>query len=239
MRIKQNEIKYSLNKLAQRILDINLPFGVQEYAGYGKDLWCSDYWHREMIRCLVDGKDKYLEESPPEYLKNNNNYNSKQTYDGTVLRLKMLDTFKKNKDFSDTLMVCECGWGIDIILGASVKEWKKIMGYDRCDPLIPEVNKFFHEELKLPVELQCISSAGVEFSKINEPMIIAVNEPHFDVKQYEEIKNNPNILFIVFGNIFDENLYNFKKTHTWAEVNVELTFNPLQKYEKMPFLLEQ
>ena len=193
-----------LRKLYQKIVYSNL-WDKGEACGSGDSFWCLDYWSREVIRFLIDGKEKYFSESPPDYLRGNTFFSPQVIETAYDFKSNMLKNLEKYKYFSDNIMVCECGWGIDIILALSIKDWKKIICYDQNPYIIPEVRKFF-DELKLPAEIEIREekSHTIDFSKIDEPRILILEHPHMYIKNYKQILNNKNLLFIIEGMMFDD-----------------------------------
>jgi hypothetical protein len=111
----------------------------------------------------------------------------------------MLEELKKNKDFADTLYVCEVGRGIDILLASFVKEWKKIICFDMNQLEIDEVNIYFKEKMGLPIETFVANSGGIDFSKLDEKMIILANHTRLGKPQMETMKSKDNLIAIIEG----------------------------------------
>lgn len=206
MLIKKEDLKGLLQKLYQRVVEVNLPIEHLEVAAVGENRWDSDYWTREVIRYLIDGDEKFRRESPPSYLKGNASFVMNQTQGDCDFKVKMVKLLEENKDFGDTYYVCECGWGIDILLGAAVKDWKKIIAYDHNKYMIPEIQKFF-DEIGLPVEVNWDSSASIDFAGMKEKTILTGNHIQIPVKKFKGILSNPNLLFIVYGEHLKDYVY--------------------------------
>jgi len=198
MKIQQSELKGVLNKLIKTIIDFNLPFELQQGCGSGVDRWCSDYWHREVASCLIDGIEKYMNTQIPDYLNDNDSFSKPEIVRAVMWKYDMMKCIEENQDFSDTLMVCECGWGIDVILCSTIKDWKKIIVYDGNRYMIREAESFLRR-LGFEVDVDLFSSTGVDFSKIDERMVLVANYSHIPRKSLECLTNKSNVLSIVDG----------------------------------------
>lgn len=96
------------------------PFlGKQEECGTGKNYWNADMWTLEVAACLFLGK---------EY-KNNN----KRIFADAKIKGLLSDILTEIKDDADSLLVCEVGRGLDILVANMVKKWKKIYCYDHVN----------------------------------------------------------------------------------------------------------
>lgn len=186
-----------------------IPVDQQEAVIKEGHIWCADWWTIEMGKILIYGEDAYKLDPLPRVLKNNHLFTHEYQVTTGNFKLNMLKLLKEHKDYSDTLIVCECGRGMDILLANMVKPWKKIYCYDHNDLVINEVNKYFRDKLGLPIEaamnpswsydklhLNLKGYAGVDFKAI-----LLGNVVHLDPEQKEAIKNNPNILAIIDGEI--------------------------------------
>lgn len=206
MVIEKDSLSELLKQLDKRILDFKLPLTHQEACGSGKSFWCSDYWTREVIRCLIEGNEKYRISATPEYLIDNTSFSIPDIESACDFKYHMMNLLEQNKDFSDTIMVCECGWGIDILLAATIKAWKRIICYDQNPYFIAEAERFHREVVELPVQIKEIKSHAIDFSKIDEKMILILEHPHLHIENYQQIRDNKNLLLIIQGKLLGDYL---------------------------------
>lgn len=176
-----------------------IPIDKQEAARKGKDIWCADWWTIEVLKCLFNGEETYRLDPPPNRLKNNKIWSMEQIITSKNFKMNMMKLLEENKDFSDTLWVCEAGRGIDILLASFVKPWKKIVCYDSNEYILEEVNLYFKDKLGLPVETFRMNSGNYDFNQITEKVIMVANICRHGEAQKAVIKNRGNILAIFDG----------------------------------------
>jgi hypothetical protein len=176
-----------------------IPIDQQEAVRNGKDIWCADWWTIEVLKCLFNCEEMYRLDPPPNRLKHNKIWSMEQIITAKDAKLGMLKLLEENKDFSDTLWVCEVGRGIDILLASFVKPWKKIVCYDNNEYILEEVNLYFKEQLGLPVETFRINSGNFDFNTVTEKVVMVANITRLGEPQKELIKNKDNILEIFDG----------------------------------------
>jgi hypothetical protein len=193
----ENE-KLELIALRQEVDSNNLPFDKQEAQKSDEGFWCSDWWTTEVCRCLVREKD-FLTDLPPEKAWNNPLWKREDILTAVEYKLKMLEVLKENKDFSEELFVCEVGRGIDILLASFVKKWNKIICYDNNLYMLEKLNGYFNNTL--PINSFKVNSGDFDFSKIDKKVILLANQCRLGKICTEAIRDNPNILAIIDGDL--------------------------------------
>ena len=103
----------------------------QESCGTGKDLWTSDMWTVEVLKCLYYG-DSYDEFIEPKLLVNNKFDVERIKKDAEIKRATYANLQKIQVD-SDYLLICEVGRGIEILIAFLVSYWEKIYCYDQAN----------------------------------------------------------------------------------------------------------
>jgi len=176
-----------------------IPIDQQEVIRNGKDIWCADWWTIEVLKCLFNGEEMYRADPPPNRLKHNKLWSMEQIVTAKDAKLGMLKLLGENKDFSDTLWICEVGRGIDILLASFVKPWKKIVCYDSNEYILEEVNLYFKGQLGLPIETFRMNSGNFDFNTVTEKVVMVANITRLGEPQKELIKNKDNILEIFDG----------------------------------------
>lgn len=189
--------------LCQNITMRPLPLDKQESVRDGNHVWCADWWTIEVCKFLFHGEQTYLLDPPPNRLKNNPCWNMKTIVNCGTFKLIMYEELKKNLGFADTVLICEVGRGLDIIIADLLKKWKKIICYDLNPNEIDEVNFYFKEKLGLPIESSVMNSSLLKPEEITEKTILLGNQVRLGSEQLEKIKANPNILAIIDGRILD------------------------------------
>jgi len=198
MKIPLSELNGILKRLSQRIIDFNLPFESQMGCGSGNNRWSSDFWHREVISCLIEGIPGYRNLPIPDYLKNNESFSKPEIERAVCWKMDMLDCIEVNIDFSDTLIVSEIGWGIDLILCSTLKDWKKIIAYDGCQLMIKEAESFLRE-VGFDINIDLESSTGKDFLSIEDKVVLVANHSHIPFETLEKVANKDNTLSIIDG----------------------------------------
>lgn len=195
----QEEI-IALKRLNQSIIFRPLPMDRQESQRQGNFMWCSDWWHIEVLKCLFHGADTYLGDPPPRRLKNNPLYSPSATVETAEKKLLMLELLKKYAHFSDTLFICEVGRGIDLLLAYFVKPWKKIICYDNNPYILDEVKLYF-DRFDLPLELIHKNSGDFDFDVFPDKMIMIGNHLKLGEEIKKKLNTRGNILTIFDGEI--------------------------------------
>ena len=113
-------LKYTLINLLSR--------DEQEARGEGKDYWCADYWTLEVAKCLYIGNERYMNDPLPRRLEGNKGFSRNEIMAAADVKrsvIKFLDAYG-----GDSLLVCEVGRGLDILVAIILKQWEKIYCYD-------------------------------------------------------------------------------------------------------------
>ncbi len=176
-----------------------LPIDKQEARTDGKHMWCADWWTIEVLKCLFNGEQGYRLDPPPNRLKNNYLWSQEEIIKNANAKIRMLDLLRENKDFSDTVFICEVGRGIDVLLASFVKPWTKIVCYDNNEYVLGAMELYFKEKLGLPIQHFRVNSGDFDFNTITEKVIMLVNVAMMGGKQKDIIKNKSNILAIIDG----------------------------------------
>lgn len=176
-----------------------IPIDKQEAVRKEKDIWCADWWTIEVLKCLFNTEPVYRLDPPPNRLKNNKIWSMEQIVSNANHKLQMMKIMEENKDFSDTLFICEVGRGIDLLLASFIKPWKKIVCYDNNEYILEEVNLYFKDKLGLPVETFRMNSGNYDFNAVTEKVIMIANITRMGEEQKALIKTKENILPIFDG----------------------------------------
>lgn len=183
------------------IMANQIPFTNQESVVREGHAWCADWWTIEMCRCLILG-DEEFNKLPSLFLEHNLLERKDEIIREVGLKRKMVKTLEEHKDFSDNILFCEVGRGIDIVLSNQIKKWKKITCYDNNQFVIEKVQEFFPE-----VKGNYISTDKFDFSGIVEPTILIAHKTRIKNRE-KEIINNKNLLIIVDGALCIEEILN-------------------------------
>ena len=186
-----------------------IPIDSQEAVVKDGNIWCADWWNIECCKCLIYGEDAYRLDPLPRVLKNNPLFEHNYHVTTAGYKLKMFELLREHKGFADTLLVCECGRGIDILLANMVQSWKKIYCYDHSGESIKQVIKYFKDRLGYPVEAVCSSSWSYPenhlnpkgYAGIDYKMVILANVTKVEPHHREQIKANSNLLGIFNGEL--------------------------------------
>ena len=161
--------------------------------------WCADWWTIEVLKLLFLGEEVYLRELPPRRLRNNPSFSSGNLVIDGQRKLQMLQCLRGNTSFSDTLVVCEVGRGIDILLSSFAKSWKNYIVYD-SNPVVVERVKTYFEKLGFPLEVNCLPSNKFSLPEVRPLVVVANNTKGLDEASW--LPNyDKNILFIQNGGI--------------------------------------
>lgn len=108
---------------------------------------------------------------------------------------------KESAGWSDNIIICEAGRGVDVLLAKFVKNWKHMIAYDLDKSVLFEINKYFRGELGLPLETKQIHTEMYPFASINEKTIIFATCHNVSENKRQEILDNPNLIGILDGEI--------------------------------------
>jgi hypothetical protein len=156
------------------------PFkGNQESCGAGVHYWNADYWTVEVTRCLIEG-DKY---TVPDKFKGNRNADSNRIKSDANIKLNILNILQDIKDSADSLLICEIGRGLDVLIANQVKKWKTIYCYDQVNYEKYLTNVFNNISFVR-------KSTGAFFPEtISDECIVIMNH---SICSYEKFKKNMN-----------------------------------------------
>lgn len=174
------------------VMDNQIDVSRQESVVKDGHAWCADWWTIEMCRCFILG-DEEFEKTPSLYLEHNSLESKIEIIHELELKKKMMITLEKYKDFSDRILFCEVGRGIDIVLAKQIKDWKQITCYDNNQFVVEKVCKYFPE-----VNCSYISTDNFDFSGISEPTILIAHKTRIRNRK-KEVIDNKNLLKIIDG----------------------------------------
>lgn len=193
-----------LERFMGSLIDRPIPIEQQEYDKEGRFLWCADWWTIEICKYLFNGKELYYVDPLPVRLRNNPLWKKEYTELYAEYKLSMMKLIEEHKDFSNNLLVCEVGRGIDIWIAKKVKaKWNKITCYDNNQLILDEVNIYFKNRLELPVQTICQSTTTYDFTSITEPTIVLGNHLKTSDREIDMLKNNKNLLVIINGKLLE------------------------------------
>jgi hypothetical protein len=120
----------------------NTPFdGNQESCGVGDNYWNADMWTIEVAKCLYFGSSY----SMSSFFKNNGNYNIKEIIKDANIKISLYKNLKL-KSNTDSILICEVGRGLDIVIANMVRKWNKIYCYDQVN--YNEYLKYFGNNIR-------------------------------------------------------------------------------------------
>lgn len=190
-----------MKDLLKYVLENQVAFSNQESVVKDGHAWCADWWTVEICRCLILGDEEFIKR-PSLYLEHNLLENKYEITREAGLKRTMMKTLKEHKDFSDSILFCEVGRGIDIVLAKQIKNWKKIICYDNNQFIVEKVKEFFPE-----VNCSYISTDFFDFSGIAELTILIAHKTRIRNRE-KEVVNNKNLLKIIDGALCADELLN-------------------------------
>lgn len=110
-----------------------LPLKNQECCGIGKNFWCADWWTIETAKCLLYGENVYRDSNLSSRFNNNRNFSKNNIIGDANRKLKMVEILKNHLNLTDSILVCEVGRGLDILIAEYLKSWETIYCYDSND----------------------------------------------------------------------------------------------------------
>jgi hypothetical protein len=143
-------------------------------------MWTDDDWHMEIAKYLLVEKSNYLSYNPPSRLKNNPYYNPQKLLESGEIKIKTAKILSKISMEADTLLICEVGRGLDILVSNSIKKWNRIICYDY-------VNYKLHLSSMFPGSIiDFLVLRSEEFkgdSIISQPAIVVANDIRVENKE--------------------------------------------------------
>ena len=139
---------------------------------------------------MVTGKTKYRTHSAARRLVNH--------------KRLMLNTLRKN-EFPDNLLVCEVGYGIDIVVAMMAKDWKEIRCYDRCGGFKEGLLNFFTKRYGLNIKFERSISTMFRFDEIKNDTVVISNTTHIYIdEESERIRKNEKLIYLRDGSILKQ-----------------------------------
>jgi hypothetical protein len=186
----------SLEKFIEHVSNDRIDICRQESVIRDGHAWCADWWTIEMGRYFLLGEDEYRKQKS-EFLE----HNSLETKDEIINEFEhkklMLKVLESHKDFSDKVLFCEVGRGLDIVLTSAIKNWSKITCYDGNNFVVEKTAQLFPEA-------ECICENTYRYFEnlmIDESTILIAHHTRIGNKEKEIIKKNSNILAIINGEL--------------------------------------
>jgi len=191
-----------LERFIGSIMDNPLPIDAQQHERQGRFAWCTDWWSIEVSKYFYNGKELYYADPVPVRLRENPLWSKEKTEVCAEYKLNMMRLLEEHKDFSNNLLVCEVGRGVDIWIAKKVKpKWNKITCYDNNQLILNEVNAYFKNRVELPIEIVLQSTNSYDFAGITEPTIVLGNNLNISDREINLLKNNKNLLVIINGKL--------------------------------------
>lgn len=191
-----------LERFIGSIIDRPIPINKQKHKRENTFTWCTDWWSIEICKYLFNGKELYYVDPSPVRLRNNPLWSKKEIEIEAEYKLSMMRLLEEYKNFSNKLLICEVGRGIDIWIARKVKAtWDKIICYDNNQLMLDEVNIYFKDRLQMPIQTEFQSTVTYNFAAISEPTIVLGNSLKTSDKEIEILKSNKNVLAIINGKL--------------------------------------
>ena len=189
-------LNQELDRLAKFISENMIDFHQQENIEWEGSRWCVDMWLEETCVAMQMSEAEYLAK-PSKYLENSHAAHKNQIRAYVTYKRGMIKLLEEHKDYSDTLLVCEVGPGMDIVLANSIKKWKKIICYDSNNLMIERLQRYFTDE---NLETHVVSTHSFPFLNIDRPVILVANVTRL-ADRYRDVLDNKNIFAIVNGEV--------------------------------------
>ena len=197
MEIRSEAWVVKLESLKQSLLDRPIPSASQERIGSKGDYYTADDWSMEILKCLIMGKEAYLNSPPAKYLRGDKHAHQTKLARDAIRKENMLKVLQTVKDDARDLLVCEAGRGIDILLSSMVKKWDTIHCYDSNSHESDEGNLYFKEKLGMPISFVTCNTGLYKFADISRPTIAVANHTMLGRPGATKILNNKNIIHLI------------------------------------------
>jgi len=166
--------------------------------------WCQSYYQYEVLQGLILGDD-YAEGFLPLWLRDRPKYRGGPILRHIKAKKDTFETLKNIKSLSDYLVVCEVGYGTDLIVAIMVKDWAEIRCYDHNPYMEEGLINFFVKERGVNLTFEQSPSSIFDFVGIDKRTIVVANHSHIPVtKQGKNIRDNGNIIYVSGGAILDK-----------------------------------
>lgn len=169
--------------------------------------WSLSYWTYEVLEHLILGEEEYKKATMPPWLLSMPKYRAQSGYlNYGRCKRAMFKKLKEIKDLADNLLVCESGYGVDVVVAMMVKDWNEIRCYDNNPGLKDFIDEFFVEKRGVNVKFDYSTSATFRFDEIKESTIVISNNTHISVGEHSErIRNNEKLIYMRDGTVIDRN----------------------------------
>jgi len=173
----------------------------EQAQGAGTSTWKCSYWTYEIMENFILGEEEYQKVNKPPwltYMPTYRDHTSMLNY-GRNKRL-MFKRLKEIEKLVDNLLVCEIGYGVDLILAMMIKKWGMILSYDQNKYFKEFLYGFFVEKKGLDLTFEVQSSSAYKFDEINEPTLVISNNTHIGIGDpSNRIRNNENLIYLRDG----------------------------------------
>ena len=170
----------------------------------GKVKWNQSYWTYEVMTGLILGEEGYLEAPLPHWLEFKVKYRTNSSIRRMIEDKKTMFNTLRCGVFPDNLLVCEVGYGVDVVLAMIAKDWKEIRCYDSNHGFEEGLINFFVKKHKCNLTFEGNISAHYKFDKIEKRTLVISNATHISVgKPSERIRNNENLIYLRNGVVLD------------------------------------
>lgn len=173
----------------------------EQESGTDVKTWKSSYWTYEIMENLILGEEEYKKAKHPPWLTYMPKYRTQSSMlnYGRNKRL-MLRRLKEMSKLVDNLLVCEVGYGVDLVLAMMVKKWNKILCYDSNPYLKDFLEGFFVSKHSLNLDFVATSSGAYRFDEIEDITLVISNTTHISIGEWSErIRNNKNLVYLRDG----------------------------------------
>lgn len=180
--------------LMQYVINHPVLWDKKEVIGNIPQAWIEDEFTIEVGKAILTGEEDYLKDPVPIRRYSIDMFKKQNILRYALKKYNMLQALEHIKDDCDTLLICEVGAGLDIVLAESIKPWKKIICYDYNDAILQRSKEFF-QDFKIEF-LLCDSYFFKSQVLVEDCIMIADNMS----TPYEEAKflNNDKIKHIIW-----------------------------------------
>jgi len=196
--------------LTYTIYHLIFPIDKQECCGTGKNFWCSDYWHIEVLKCLYLGDDVYLTDPIPRRLADNTNFSVKDAIIYAAMKRKMLSCLIQLKDSCSSLFIPQIGRGIDLLLANMIKTWEHVYCFDYADHEAHLKEVFPENQIHFVQIAEGNHMGGYSLGQIKEKSIAIVNKKFFRDVEVNNLFSLDNIVHVIHQGDISENPFENK-----------------------------
>lgn len=173
-------------------------------------MWDIDTYIYGVCKCLTMREDDFLCYYESTLYNSNTMCSNLEIFFKLVYEYKVKSFLElKNLDQSfDSLLVCEAGRGIDVLLAVLARgeqPWKRIEAYDLDKSVLFEMKKYFCGEMKLPFYPLQISTYNYQFSSINCRTVVFGTCHNLTEDIKDQIRGNKNLIGVLDGEVISKN----------------------------------